>query len=72
VLNEYLIERNLDENWLWPNFKVLSLHSPGGTEKNHENVSQDSRFSGRDVNPRPPKYEALMLITKPQSSAKKI
>jgi hypothetical protein len=20
----------------WPNFKVLSRHSPGGTEKNHE------------------------------------
>jgi hypothetical protein len=26
-----------------PNFKVLSRHSPGGTEVNLENVSQDSR-----------------------------
>jgi hypothetical protein len=35
----------------WPNLKVLSLHSPGGTEANYEN-SQDGRSPGRDLNPR--------------------
>jgi hypothetical protein len=24
----------------WPNFKVLSRYSPGGTEENHENLSE--------------------------------
>jgi hypothetical protein len=23
--------------WAWPNFKVLYLYSPGGTEENYEN-----------------------------------
>jgi hypothetical protein len=31
-------------------FKVLSRHSPGDTEENHENLIQDSRNSG-------PRYE---------------
>jgi hypothetical protein len=30
-----------------PNFKILLQHSPGGTEENHENLSQDSRSAGR-------------------------
>lgn len=25
--------------WLWPNFKVPSLHSPGGTEEIHQTPS---------------------------------
>jgi hypothetical protein len=29
-------------------FKALSQHFPGGTEENHENVSNDSRFPGQD------------------------
>jgi hypothetical protein len=32
------------------NFKVLSKHSPGVTEENHENLNQDSRSPGRDLN----------------------
>jgi hypothetical protein len=28
-------------------FKVLSRHSPGGSEKKHENLSQDSRSPGQ-------------------------
>jgi hypothetical protein len=36
----------------WPNFKVLSGHSPGGTEENHENLSQDSRSQGMRFKPR--------------------
>jgi hypothetical protein len=37
-------------NWIgfgrkpsWPNFKVLSRHSPGGTEVNHEHLSHIGR-----------------------------
>jgi hypothetical protein len=37
-----------------PNFKVLSRHPPGGTEENHENLSQDSWSPDRDLNPGPP------------------
>jgi hypothetical protein len=35
----------------WPNFKVLSRHSPGRTEENHEN-NQDSWLSGPTFEPR--------------------
>jgi hypothetical protein len=38
----------------WPNFKVLSRHLPGGTEENHENLSQDSRSPAESLNTRPP------------------
>jgi hypothetical protein len=30
----------------WPNFKVLSRDSPGGTEENHGNLNQNSRSPG--------------------------
>jgi hypothetical protein len=40
-------------------FKVLSQHLPGGTEENHRNLIQGSWSPGLDLNPRPPKYEAL-------------
>jgi hypothetical protein len=35
--------KGFGRNWLWPNLKVLSWHSPGGTEESHINVDQDSR-----------------------------
>jgi hypothetical protein len=47
---------------LWPNFKVLSWHSPRGTEENHENLNRDSQSQSRDLNSGPPEYEAGMLI----------
>jgi hypothetical protein len=50
----------------WPNFKILSWQSPGGLRKNTENVSQDSRSAGRDLNQGPPEYEAGMLTTQPR------
>jgi hypothetical protein len=31
-----------------------------------KNVSQESRFPGRDFNPRPPDYEAGVLLTRPR------
>jgi hypothetical protein len=38
---------------------------PGGTEENHENLSQNSQSPGRDLNPGPPKYEAGVLTRRP-------
>jgi hypothetical protein len=43
-----------------PNFKVLPLHSPGGTEENHEN-SQDNQSLGQDLKPGPSEYESGWL-----------
>jgi hypothetical protein len=36
--------------------KVLSQHLLGGTEDNHENLSQDSWYPGWDVNQGPCEY----------------
>jgi hypothetical protein len=41
----------------WPNFKVLSRHSPGGLWKSTKNLSQDRRSPGRDLNSGTPEYE---------------
>jgi hypothetical protein len=52
----------------WPNFKVLSPHLYGGTEKTTKNRSLDSLSSGRDLNPGPPEYEAEVLTSQPRRS----
>jgi hypothetical protein len=49
----------------WPNFKLLSWHSPRRTEENHENLNQDIQSPGRDMNPGPSEYEAVVLTTRP-------
>jgi hypothetical protein len=49
----------------WPNCKVPSRHLPGGSEENHENLSQDNLPLGVDFNPGLPKYEAGVLPTLP-------
>jgi hypothetical protein len=49
--------------------KVLSHHLPG-TEENHKNLSQDSRFLGKDLNLGPPEYEVEILTTQPQLTLK--
>jgi hypothetical protein len=36
---------------------VIYHHLSGGTEENHENLSQDIRSPGRDLNPVPPEYK---------------
>jgi hypothetical protein len=36
--------------------------------ENHENLNQDSRPPGRDLNSAPPKYEAGVLTTQPRLS----
>jgi hypothetical protein len=38
------------------NFKVLSTHLPGGTEKTNEKL-KTSQFQARDLNPGPSEYE---------------
>jgi hypothetical protein len=48
----------------WPNFKVLSRLSPGGTEENNENLNQDNRSTGQRIGP--PEHEAGMLTTGPR------
>jgi hypothetical protein len=53
----------------WPNFNVVSQHSPGRVEESRENIRQDSRSAGRDLNPGPPDYEAGMFLTRPRRSA---
>jgi hypothetical protein len=39
-------------------FKVLSRNSPGGTDENHERLSQDSWSPGTDSNPGSSEYQA--------------
>jgi hypothetical protein len=46
---------------MWPGSEVLSRHPHGGTGEGHENISQDSRSPGQDLNPEPPEYEAGVL-----------
>jgi hypothetical protein len=45
-------------------FKVISRHFPGGTEKNHKDLTQDSRSPGRYLNLGTPEYEAEVLTTR--------
>jgi hypothetical protein len=55
-------------NRSWPSFKVLSVHSPGVTEENHEILSQDIRSPDRDLRPEPSEYKTEVLTTRPQRS----
>jgi hypothetical protein len=50
----------------WPNFKTLHRHLPGGIEKNHKNLTQDSQALGPDLNLGPSEYEAGVLTTQPE------
>jgi hypothetical protein len=43
---------------LWSNFKVLSWHSPGGTEKNHEKPQSGEPVSGPRFEPRTSKIRS--------------
>jgi hypothetical protein len=44
---------------------LLSLHLPGGTEENHESLSQDSHCSSQDSNQAPHKHKSEALPVKP-------
>jgi hypothetical protein len=49
---------------------VQARHLTGGTEKNHENLSNDSPSPGRDFNPGSPEYEAGVLTAGRRRSLK--
>jgi hypothetical protein len=55
--------KGFGKNRSWPNFKVLSRHSPGETEENTKTLSQDSRSPSLGLNPGLPVYETGMLTT---------
>jgi hypothetical protein len=62
-------------NWKGFGRKLLSSnlgYYPGtclqGLRKTTDNLSQDSRFPGRDLNLEPPEYEAGVLTTRPRRS----
>jgi hypothetical protein len=59
-LNGFQVKRS------WPNFKVLSWHSPGGAEENTKISSQDSQSPDQDLNLGPLACEAVMLTTRTQ------
>jgi hypothetical protein len=42
----------IGSKWLWPNIKVLSQHSLGGTEENHEKPRSEWPFLGLRFEPR--------------------
>jgi hypothetical protein len=60
--------KGFGSKWSWHNFKVLFHHSPGWTEENDENYSQDSRSPCRDLSSGPFEYEAGVLTTLPRRS----
>jgi hypothetical protein len=66
----WLVSDELERFWkdaVVAKFKVPSRYSPRGTEKNHENLRQDSWSPDRDVNPGRPEYEGV-LTTRPRYS----
>jgi hypothetical protein len=48
--------------------KLPSRHLPAWTEKSTPNLSQNSLPLDLDLKPRPPEYEAEVLVTQPQRS----
>jgi hypothetical protein len=49
-------------------FVAGSISAFAWTEKNHENLSKDSRPRSRDLNLKHPEYEAEVLATRPRRS----
>jgi hypothetical protein len=63
-LTLYIVEwKGHNSMMSWKGFgrKRLCPAFAWGTEKNHENVGQDSRSPSRDLYPGPPEYEAIVL-----------
>jgi hypothetical protein len=52
----------------WPNFKVLSRHSHGGTEEKNENSINIVSFRGRESKTGSPEYEVWVLTSRPRRS----
>jgi hypothetical protein len=51
---------NNELEWVWYEV-VVPQHLAGGTEKNHENLSEDNRCPGRDSSRQSPKYKSRTL-----------
>jgi hypothetical protein len=49
-------------------FEALSRHLPEGTEKSHENLSQDSQYPNRDSNQELTGYKSEALLLEPVCS----
>jgi hypothetical protein len=47
---------------------IEGIICPEGLKKTTENVSQDMKSPGRDLNPRPAEYETAVLTTRPRRS----
>lgn len=45
--------------------RLLFRNSPGGTDKNNEVFSQDSRSRGKGLKLEPPEYETKLLASRP-------
>jgi hypothetical protein len=52
----------------WPNFMVLSWHSPGGTEKPWKTSIRIAGRQGREINPGPSELKVGVLTTRQQRS----
>jgi hypothetical protein len=53
-------QNGFDRKQSWPNFKVLSKHSPGWTEENHKKTIRIAVRRGQDLSPGPPEYEGVL------------
>jgi hypothetical protein len=61
--------KEFDRKQLWPDFKVLSQHSPGGTEEIPRKTSiRIAGRRGRDLHTELPEYDAGALATRPPRS----
>jgi hypothetical protein len=56
--------KRLGRKRLCPNFKILSGDCLEGLRKTTKNLSQDTRFPGRDLSPEPMEYAAGALTTR--------
>jgi hypothetical protein len=52
----------------WPNLRYYTAIFPEVLRKTSKNLSQDSRFPGRDLNPGSSEYEAGVLTTQQRRS----
>jgi hypothetical protein len=64
VNNEMEIKR---KKWSWPNI-YYPRNSLEGMKKTTKDLNQDSRSTGRDLNPELPEHEAEMLHSWPRYS----
>jgi hypothetical protein len=57
------LEKICGRKRLWPNLRYYPVTRLEGLRKTKENLNQDSRSPGQDLNPRRAEYEAGVLTT---------